>query len=222
MHYLSSKLIDFDFKNVVVCKKDSEFPTKNLFPDRCLFLNDNSELYSYQVLKLVKESEVIITFGCPLLKNKLLKLAPNRIFNLHTGILPKYRGVDSHIWACYNKDFKNLGYTIHMVDEGIDTGTIVCKKRIRKTSLKYHDFYCVDIKNLLEIIALESLPDLVFICELSGMIESSYGLSSKSNIFTRIKNKIIKPQSKLYQHKDLTLEVLRQADRNLKNYLKTT
>ena len=50
-----------------------------------------------------------------------------------------YRGLDSLLWSIYNKDFTNLCTCLHFVDEGLDTGNIVFKKKIiinNKTKLK--------------------------------------------------------------------------------------
>ena len=42
----------------------------------------------------------------------------------------KYRGLDSDLWAIYHGDYENIGVTIHMVDEGLDTGEIVHQKTL--------------------------------------------------------------------------------------------
>ena len=58
------------------------------------------------------------------------------ILNLHSGILPQYRGVMATFWAMLNSD-KHIGCTLHYIIDGtIDTGPIVSiyqKKRNAKT-----------------------------------------------------------------------------------------
>ena len=58
------------------------------------------------------------------------------ILNLHSGILPQYRGVMATFWAMLNSD-KHVGCTLHYIIDGtIDTGPIVSiyqKKRNVKT-----------------------------------------------------------------------------------------
>jgi len=58
------------------------------------------------------------------------------ILNLHSGILPQYRGVMATFWAMLNSD-KHVGCTLHYIIDGtIDTGPIVSiyqKKRNAKT-----------------------------------------------------------------------------------------
>lgn len=45
--------------------------------------------------------------------------------NAHPGILPEYRGVDTELWAIYEARFDSVGCTLHVVDDGIDTGPIL-------------------------------------------------------------------------------------------------
>src|SRR4051812_11725536 len=45
------------------------------------------------------------------------------MINAHMGILPFYRGVNVAEWAAFNGD--PVGCSIHLIDEGIDTGDIL-------------------------------------------------------------------------------------------------
>ena len=62
-----------------------------------------------------------------ILKENILAIPRIGTLNCHPGILPNYKGLDSIFWACYNKDFSNIGTSVHFVDKGIDTGDIVLK-----------------------------------------------------------------------------------------------
>lgn len=44
--------------------------------------------------------------------------------NIHYSLLPKYRGLHSVAWALINGE-NEIGYTVHEVDEGIDSGDII-------------------------------------------------------------------------------------------------
>jgi hypothetical protein len=48
-------------------------------------------------------------------------------FNIHTSLLPNYRGPDPVIHAIINGS--DIGFTIHLIDKGEDTGQIVFQKR---------------------------------------------------------------------------------------------
>jgi len=46
------------------------------------------------------------------------------------GITPKYRGVHGGYWALVNKDRANCGVTVHLIDQGIDTGGVLYQDTI--------------------------------------------------------------------------------------------
>lgn len=50
-------------------------------------------------------------------------LAQTRFVNLHGALLPRYRGMHGGTWAIVNGE-RQHGYTIHAVDEGVDSGPI--------------------------------------------------------------------------------------------------
>lgn len=47
----------------------------------------------------------------------------NFIINIHPGLIPLCRGLDSFKWAIYED--KPLGNTLHFIDEGIDSGSMI-------------------------------------------------------------------------------------------------
>ena len=64
------------------------------------------------------------------LKPPLIEICSQRIFNLHWADPEKYRGLDTHLWAIYHKDFGGLITTLHHLDTGLDTGDIVLQGAI--------------------------------------------------------------------------------------------
>ena len=58
------------------------------------------------------------------------------LINVHRGIINKYRGLDSDLWAIYHKDLDNIGVTIHKVDENLDTGKRNRSKKIKNYKKK--------------------------------------------------------------------------------------
>lgn len=52
----------------------------------------------------------------------------NRIVNVHPSLLPKYPGAHAHELVLASGD-KETGMTIHLIDEGVDTGKILEQKR---------------------------------------------------------------------------------------------
>ena len=63
-----------------------------------------------------------------LVSPEIVSLTPCGAVNLHPSLLPRYRGRASINWAIINGE-ATLGLTAHFVDEGMDTGDIICQKR---------------------------------------------------------------------------------------------
>lgn len=84
---------------------------------------------SIQMQDLLQSMEVdlLVLGNTGIIKNNILTIPSIGTLNVHPGILPQYKGLDSIYWASYNKDFANIGITVHFVDEGIDTGNIISK-----------------------------------------------------------------------------------------------
>lgn len=69
--------------------------------------------------------EVVIVFGTSRLESHTINVPSKACLNLHGGNPEYYRGLDSHLWAIYHSDFKNIVTTLHHVDSSLDTGDVV-------------------------------------------------------------------------------------------------
>lgn len=58
----------------------------------------------------------------------LLDTFRNRIVNIHPSLLPLYPGVDSYKRA-FDDKVSESGVTIHLVDEGVDTGPVIFQEK---------------------------------------------------------------------------------------------
>lgn len=67
--------------------------------------------------------------GNEIFKKPLLQLAPLGCLNLHTSLLPKYRGLMPSFWVLRNNE-KFTGVSVFFVDEGIDSGPILVQKKV--------------------------------------------------------------------------------------------
>lgn len=88
----------------------------------------NSEV-SLETLKSYKPDLLISIAGNEIFKKPLIDLAPHGCLNLHTALLPKYRGLMPSFWVLKNQE-KYTGVSIFYVDEGIDSGPILTQKKI--------------------------------------------------------------------------------------------
>tara|TARA_B100001250_G_C19769904_1_gene776612 strand:- start:462 stop:1169 length:708 start_codon:yes stop_codon:yes gene_type:complete len=83
-------------------------------------INDKSVI---EQIKRVKP-DVTVVVGTGKLSKEVIETCGN-IINLHGGNPEYYRGLDSHYWAIYHGDFKNLTVTLHLLNEILDDGNII-------------------------------------------------------------------------------------------------
>jgi folate-dependent phosphoribosylglycinamide formyltransferase PurN len=77
-----------------------------------------------------KNVDLLISNNCPQkLKKRLLNVPNKGSINLHLGLLPAYRGVFPIFHALIN-DEKEIGVTVHYMDELFDNGLIITQKTI--------------------------------------------------------------------------------------------
>jgi len=74
--------------------------------------------------------DAIVVNGTRILSRRLLSSVACPFINTHMGITPAYRGVHGGYWALAMGDRAHCGVTVHMVDEGVDTGGILYQSTI--------------------------------------------------------------------------------------------
>jgi phosphoribosylglycinamide formyltransferase-1 len=65
-----------------------------------------------------------------ILSKSFIKKFSGKIINIHPSLLPKYKGLNTHIKAIQNKD-KVAGCTIHFVTAKLDSGKIIIQKKVK-------------------------------------------------------------------------------------------
>ncbi|MGA2575837.1 MAG: formyltransferase family protein [Bryobacteraceae bacterium] len=71
--------------------------------------------------------DVCILMVMPILKERILSIAPLGMLVFHPGVTPEYRGTHSPFWAVLNRDFSRIGWSLLRVDAGIDTGAVLAQ-----------------------------------------------------------------------------------------------
>lgn len=102
----------------------------------CLYVNPkayaNKAEYESFILSKLKEYQVdlIVLAGyMRFIGNVLLQAYPYRIMNLHPAYLPQFPGAHS-IQDAFEAKVSYTGVTVHYVDEGVDTGEIICQEKL--------------------------------------------------------------------------------------------
>lgn len=84
---------------------------------------------SLNKLKSFNPDLLVSILGNQIFKRDLLNLAPKGCINLHTALLPKYRGLMPTFWVLKNNE-KYTGVSVFFVDEGIDSGPIIMQEKV--------------------------------------------------------------------------------------------
>ena len=82
-----------------------------------------------EIIKL--SPDLIIAYGCSIIKKPLLEAFAGQFINIHLGLSPYYRGSGTNFWPLVNKELDRVGVTFMHIDAGIDTGEIIHQLRAR-------------------------------------------------------------------------------------------
>jgi len=91
--------------------------------------NINSE-ESMQAIRSYNPDLLVSIAGNQIFRQPLIDLTKHGILNLHTALLPKYRGLMPSFWVLKNNE-PYTGVSVFFVDKGIDTGPILVQKKIK-------------------------------------------------------------------------------------------
>ena len=106
-------------------------------PDKSLPLDARRIELSDRICTIARENDVslIVLAGyLSIIAGKILRYYTDRIINLHPSLLPKYGGMGmygEHVHrAVLNAGEKESGCTVHLVDAGTDTGSILLQRKV--------------------------------------------------------------------------------------------
>lgn len=87
----------------------------------------NNPEYVEQIIAL--NPDVIIAYGCSIIRPPLIQAFTGRFINVHLGLSPYYRGSGTNFWPFVNGELSCVGVTYMHIDAGIDTGEILHQQR---------------------------------------------------------------------------------------------
>ena len=106
------------------------------------------------------------------------------ILNIHPGALPAYRGLFSPFHGLKNGE-KQLGVTVHWIDEGIDTGNIITVRYLDCVPGKavfdyYNDLYLLGMNEVIQLVEqLQKGQDILCAGQSEG---NYYGMPSPEEL----------------------------------------
>lgn len=121
--------------------RDIKYSENNLDLYRSVLeLEDKTKIFylkninSLKGLSILKKNKIDYIFSLSsrfIFKDKIINIYKNKIFNIHPSILPEEKGGGTFTYRILNK--KNFcAATIHILDEGIDTGKIILNSKKEK------------------------------------------------------------------------------------------
>jgi len=98
---------------------------------RTKFIIDKNDINSERVVNKIQEinPKCIVLYSVSIIKDKLINLYQRRLFNVHAGLSPFYRGTATNIWPIIEGKPEYIGMTIHHIDKGIDSGGLILQGR---------------------------------------------------------------------------------------------
>lgn len=126
-------------------KKLTPPPVKEYALDRQIAVYQPSKLKKAdfeETLKAIQPDLIIVVAYGKILPKYVLEYPPYGCINVHASLLPKYRGAGPIQWCVINGE-EETGITTMYMDEGLDTGDMILKKKIaigrNETAGELHD-----------------------------------------------------------------------------------
>ena len=126
LHFFSAKRKNEILKEFNL--EDKPFPRGKIVPVKSV--NDDECIAALQKIN----PAIVVIIGTRIISKEVLDCTAAKFVNIHAGITPRYRNVHGAYWALVNNDQENCGITVHLVDPGIDTGSIIYQSKISISS----------------------------------------------------------------------------------------
>ncbi|MGH1418430.1 MAG: formyl transferase [Hyphomicrobiaceae bacterium] len=104
-------------------------------PSKCVTIHRVASVNSQHCRELLRElnPDIVGVYGTRIISTKTLNCVSAPFINYHAGTNPKYRGQHPAYWARAEHDDENAGVTIHLVDDGVDTGDVLYQAHVDYT-----------------------------------------------------------------------------------------
>ena len=105
--------------------------------------------------------DVVVVMGTRILGKETLSAISVPLINSHAGWNPCYRGQAGGYWALAHGDVDRAGVTIHLVDEGVDTGAILYQERFKATPKDSYSTYFSIQAGVARSLVIQAVEDAI-------------------------------------------------------------
>ena len=108
-------------------KLEKKYFGEQKLPECVTLKISKDELNSEKSSKFVNEirPDLVLIFGCGLIKDPLFSTLPKESINLHLGLSPRYRGSATLFWPFYFMEPNFAGSTFHYIISEPDAGNLI-------------------------------------------------------------------------------------------------
>lgn len=104
----------------------------------------------------LKADLILIIAGNQIIKKRVLESTKYGVFNVHSSLLPFYKGLMPTFWVLKNKESKT-GVTLYQLTEGIDDGPVIARKEFELTPYITQSKLIQELKILANDLIIESI-----------------------------------------------------------------
>ncbi|MBI2085897.1 hypothetical protein HYT74_00990 [Candidatus Daviesbacteria bacterium] len=123
---------------------------------------------SEKTVKIINKNpaDLYIIAGARILSRQVIKACRDKILNIHPGLLPEVRGLDTFLWSIiYDKP---LGISAHLISSKIDSGLLIYKEKLplykddtpKDVTLRLLEYQTEILLKALNLIKKKNLKDL--------------------------------------------------------------
>ena len=109
--------------------KKNNIPTF-IFDQRNFDTKDEFYLNISREIKKINPDLIVLAGFMKILNKDFINAFPYKILNIHPSILPKFKGLNTHKRVLKENEIYS-GFTIHLVNEKLDSGKILFQKKIK-------------------------------------------------------------------------------------------
>lgn len=143
----NEKTLPLKIKILVCDKSDAKVVNRALDSEIDVLLVDYNKYSKFEIESMLVSQLKELRVDYIFLAGYLKKLTPlfvnkfnNKIINIHPSLLPKYKGLNAIQQALDNRE-KEVGVSVHYVNEELDSGEIIVQESINVEGLKNKEIF---------------------------------------------------------------------------------